>query len=117
VETRKRPANNNKKLPPNKRRLPSADWLHPLAAGHVTRNFFFFEKKFPAVFEFVVCNRFLLLLDVQSSAEMTRSAGAQWTPRRCGRRLRPKIIGNTLAQNRIALFHILAFKQKMRPLP
>ena len=69
---------------------------------------FFGGKKFPAVFEFVVCNRFLLLLDVQSSAEMTRSAGAQWTPRRCGRRLRPKIIGNTLAQNRIALFHILA---------
>ena len=70
-----------KQLAPNKKRLPSADWLHPLAAGHVTRNIFSKKKKFPAVFEFASLQSLSLVIERsiigRKKKKMTRTAGAQ----------------------------------------
>ena len=94
-----------KQLAPNKKRLPSADWLHPLAAGHVTRNIFSKKKKFPAVFEFASLQSLSLVIErsIIGRKKKNDSDGRRTMRRRAaavgGASVR-KSTWNSLAQNR-----------------
>ena len=70
-----------KQLAPNKKRLPSADWLHPLAAGHVTRNIFSKKKKISRRFRIclfaIAFSCYRTFNHRPKKKKMTRTAGAQ----------------------------------------
>ena len=119
VETRKRPA----KQQQNNWLQTKSDFLPPIGFIRwppvTSPETFFQKKKFPPFSNLLLCNRFLLLSNVQSSAEKKKKwlgrPAHNATPRRCGRRrLRPKINLKLFGPESDAVFHILALSNNKR---
>ena len=107
-----------KQLAPNKKRLPSADWLHPLAAGHVTRNIFSKKKnsrRFRICFFAIAFSCYRTFNHRPKKKKWLGRPAHNATPRRCGRRrLRPKINLKLFGPESDAVFHILALSNNKR---